>query len=99
MAAIKPYATGPPQLNLFETNDGSHLFSSGILEVLLISPKSAEDVRAILNKVQLSLDKANDSISVYGSSLNLPEKKIAIMRVFTSNAVSIRNDIRKESDY
>ncbi|KAI0139468.1 hypothetical protein F4776DRAFT_662425 [Hypoxylon sp. NC0597] len=90
MGALKPFVTGPSELNLFEANDGAHLLGGGpVLELLLVSPKSAssdEDAKSILKKIQSSLEKANVSKAVYGSTLNLPEKKIGILRGFESKS-------------
>ncbi|KAI2466730.1 hypothetical protein F4781DRAFT_434134 [Annulohypoxylon bovei var. microspora] len=90
MAQLKPFVNGPPELNLFETNAASYLFGARpFLEILLIRPKNTsndEDVETILKKVQSSLEKVNDSDSVYGSSLNLPKKIATVIRVFTSKA-------------
>ncbi|KAI0834753.1 hypothetical protein F5Y06DRAFT_151208 [Hypoxylon sp. FL0890] len=105
--ALKPFVTGPSELNLFETNDGAHLLGAGpVLEILLVRPKNAssdEDVKSILKKVQSSLEKSNASTAIYGSTLNLPEKKIGILRGFASKAeledaknTSLRQEILTE---
>ncbi|OTA67159.1 hypothetical protein K449DRAFT_462117 [Hypoxylon sp. EC38] len=90
MGALKPFVTGPSELNLFETNDGAHLLGVGpVLEILLVQPKNAssdEDAKSILKKIQSSLEKTNAPTAVYGSTLNLPEKKIGILRGFASKA-------------
>ncbi|KAI1777237.1 hypothetical protein F4818DRAFT_341542 [Hypoxylon cercidicola] len=83
-AAVKPYSTGPPQLSLFETNAGTHLFGTHTIGLLLVSPKDESNVPAILEKIESGVEKAGDSGVVFGSSLNLPQKKIAIFRVFGS---------------
>ncbi|KAI1138549.1 hypothetical protein F5Y05DRAFT_43299 [Hypoxylon sp. FL0543] len=89
-AALKPFATGPAELNLFETNDGSHVLGAGpVLEVLLgrfRNTTSDEDVKAVLSKIQSTVGKTNGPPAIYGSTLNLPEKKIGIIRGFTSKA-------------
>ncbi|KAI1102523.1 hypothetical protein F4804DRAFT_262963 [Jackrogersella minutella] len=88
MGHLKPFVNGPPELDLFETNDGSPLFSARpVLEILIIRPKSAstdEDLQTILKKVQTSLEKSDDFEAVYGSSTNLPKKIATIVRVFAS---------------
>ncbi|KAI6081677.1 hypothetical protein F4821DRAFT_23312 [Hypoxylon rubiginosum] len=83
-AAVKPYSTGPPQLNLFETNEGAHLFGNQTIGLLLITPKDPANVSTIVGKIQSGLEKAAESGVVFGTSLNLPQKKIAIFRTFAS---------------
>lgn len=81
-------------MNVFETNPGAHLFDGRpLLDILLISPKNASDdeAQAILKKVQSTLEKISDTEGVYGSSLNLPQKKIAIVRAIADKAVSIQS--------
>ncbi|KAI1411893.1 hypothetical protein F5Y13DRAFT_52209 [Hypoxylon sp. FL1857] len=90
MTTLAPLSTGPAELNLFETNEGAHLLGGGpVLEILLISPKKAlsdEEAKSVLSKIQSSVVKNNASGAVYGSSLNLPEKKFSILRAFASKA-------------
>ncbi|KAI1374710.1 hypothetical protein F4677DRAFT_424517 [Hypoxylon crocopeplum] len=85
---IKPFAEGPPQLNLFETNAGLPLLNSRpVLEILLMSPRntvSEANILAILDKAQVDVGRADESQALYGSSLNLPQKKIALLRTFES---------------
>ncbi|KAH9986839.1 hypothetical protein F4779DRAFT_291716 [Xylariaceae sp. FL0662B] len=106
-AVLKPLAKGPSQLNLLETNDGSQLFGTRpVLEILKVQPKNAstdEDVQIILDKVRSSFQKGNESEVVYGSTLNLPQKAIAALRVFEDEAalnaaenVSPRQEFLKE---
>ncbi|KAI8966189.1 hypothetical protein F5Y11DRAFT_310690 [Daldinia sp. FL1419] len=105
-AAAKTFSSGPPDLNVFETNPGSHLFDGRpILDILLVSPKNASDEEAqtIVKKVQSTLEKINDTEGVYGSSLNLPQKKIAIVRAIADKAeldaaknATARQEILKE---
>ncbi|KAI1642889.1 hypothetical protein F4815DRAFT_476698 [Daldinia loculata] len=105
-AAAQPFSSGPPDLNVFETNPGAHLFDGRpLLDILLISPKNASDdeAQAILKKVQSTLEKISDTEGVYGSSLNLPQKKIAIVRAIADKAeldaaknASARQEILKE---
>lgn len=87
-AAVKPFSSGPPQLNLFETNAGSHLFDTYTLGLLLLTPKDESNVPTILEKIRSGLEKTAESGVVFGSSLNLPQKKIAIFRPFASKEVS-----------
>ncbi|KAI1083662.1 hypothetical protein F5B20DRAFT_527932 [Whalleya microplaca] len=104
-AAIKPISNGPPELNVFETNDGSQLFGTHpVLEILRIRPKGAsidEHVQTILKKLQTKLH--NDSEAVYGSSVNLPQKEVAVIKVFenkasldAANNASSRQELLKE---
>ncbi|KAI5866533.1 hypothetical protein GGS23DRAFT_275796 [Durotheca rogersii] len=106
---LKPFLDGPPQLNIFETNPASSLFTGGsTLEILLVSPKTApsdEDLLALSKKVQSSLEKAGGADAVYGSSLNLPLKKIAVLRVFPSEtelnstqSATVRQEVTKSVD-
>ncbi|KAI1464521.1 uncharacterized protein F4812DRAFT_462579 [Daldinia caldariorum] len=88
-AAATPFAAGPPDLNVFETNPGSHIFDGRpILDILLIKPKnpSDEEAEAVLKKVQATLEKLNDTEGVYGSTVNLPEKKITVVRAIADKA-------------
>ncbi|KAI0884228.1 uncharacterized protein GGS22DRAFT_189359 [Annulohypoxylon maeteangense] len=88
MEHMKPYADGPPELDLFETNIGSPLFGPReFLEIILVRPKnvtSLEDVETILKKVKSSLEEANDSETIYGASVNLSEQVATIIRTFAS---------------
>ncbi|KAI1458933.1 hypothetical protein F4805DRAFT_107049 [Annulohypoxylon moriforme] len=88
MGHMKPYADGPPEIDLFETNTGSPLFGSReFLEIILVRPKDSsndEDVEDILEKVRSSLEKANDSETIYGASVNLPQRMATIIRAFES---------------
>ncbi|KAK6951705.1 hypothetical protein Daesc_006228 [Daldinia eschscholtzii] len=105
-AAATPFASGPPDLNVFETNPGAHLFAGRpLLDILLIKPKNPSDEEAqnILKKVQSTLEKLNDTEAVYGSSLNLPQKKITIVRAIADKAeldaaknATARQEILKE---
>ncbi|XXG95765.1 hypothetical protein Hte_002036 [Hypoxylon texense] len=102
-AAIKPFSSGPPELNLFETNAGAHLFDTYTLGLLLLTPKDASNVPTILEMIQSGLEKAAESGVVFGSSLNLPQKKIGIFRAFASKEelhnpknVASMQEIRKD---
>ncbi|KAI2641410.1 hypothetical protein GGS26DRAFT_535592 [Hypomontagnella submonticulosa] len=105
-AEMMPFSAGPPELNLFETNPGTHLFGSNpVLEILLVKPtgSSDEDAQAVLKKVQSALATTNDSEAVYGTSLNLPQKKITVLKVVANKAdldaaknAKSRQEIQKE---
>ncbi|OTB07875.1 hypothetical protein M426DRAFT_317776 [Hypoxylon sp. CI-4A] len=83
--AFKPSAGGPPNIVLYETNAGIEKWGSrSVLEVLQLSPKNkADGVEGILGKVKAILTKNNDSEAIYGSSLNVPEKKAVVVRIFS----------------
>ncbi|KAI1093927.1 hypothetical protein F5B19DRAFT_447971 [Rostrohypoxylon terebratum] len=85
MVLMKPYMTGPPELDLFETNTSSSLFTGrNFLEILLIRPNKEEDIEAIETTVKSSLEKAGETDTIYGTSTNLPKKVTTVIRSFSS---------------
>ncbi|KAI0173539.1 hypothetical protein GGR52DRAFT_390318 [Hypoxylon sp. FL1284] len=84
-AVVKPLATGPPQMNLFQTNPAAPVFGAKTLGVMMLTPKDPDNVAALLDKIRAGLPKAEDFTKiVYGSSLNLPQKKVVVFRAFAS---------------
>ncbi|XDG02336.1 hypothetical protein ABKA04_001951 [Annulohypoxylon sp. FPYF3050] len=85
MVLMKPYAIGPPELNLFEANASSPIFAGrDFLEILLIRPNKEEDIEAIVTTVKSSLEKAGETDTIYGTTTNLPKKVATIIRAFSS---------------
>ncbi|CAJ2511911.1 Uu.00g075360.m01.CDS01 [Anthostomella pinea] len=89
-AAMKPFVKGPPVLKLFETNEASKLFGSApVLEILEIAPKETTDgekARDVLQKVLDDMKKTKAAGAVYGTSLNLDQKQVVIVELFTDTA-------------
>ncbi|KAI1390701.1 uncharacterized protein F4822DRAFT_161585 [Hypoxylon trugodes] len=105
--AMKPFSSGPPDLSVFETNPASHLFGTHpVLEVLVIRPKNPSnesEVQTILKKIQSNSTKSSDTNAVYGSTVNLPEKRVGVLRIFANKEeladpknASLRQDIKSE---
>lgn len=92
MVLMKPYSTGPPELDLFEANASSPIFTGrDFLEVLLIRPNKEEDIEAVVATVKSSLEKAGETDTIYGTTTNLPKKVATVIRAFSSAEVSFRN--------
>ncbi|KAI0600748.1 hypothetical protein F4775DRAFT_545490 [Biscogniauxia sp. FL1348] len=90
-ALLKPLATGPPELKLYEASDASKFFSSdSVLEILEIRPKPAvaqgDAVENILKKIRAAVEKSIDPKVVYGSTLNLDEKEVVVVRLFATQS-------------
>lgn len=85
MVLMKPYSTGPPELDLFEANASSPIFTGrDFLEVLLIRPNKEEDIEAVVATVKSSLEKAGETDTIYGTTTNLPKKVATVIRAFSS---------------
>ncbi|KAI5921780.1 hypothetical protein F4810DRAFT_712207 [Camillea tinctor] len=79
---LKPLATGPPTLKLYDANDVSQFFSSEpVLEVLEIQPKG-DDAEGALQKIQAIAEKITDPKVVAGTTSNLDKKEFVIARLF-----------------
>jgi hypothetical protein len=91
-AQLKEFATGPPDLKLFDTDDLSAVFGSShsVFEYLVIKPKDASEanVQALLQKLRSSLLQLGTTATSVGVSTNQETLEIAVVGVYASDAVS-----------
>ena len=86
---LKDFASGPPDLKLFETNSGvGALLEDLVLELLIINPKNKTEqaLNAFLEKIASDTRKTNGLYTIHGSSLNLEEKQILILGSYKSRS-------------
>jgi hypothetical protein len=89
---VKPVITGPPTIELYETNtDAQSLLDTPIMDILDVKPNEGNsNITALAERVAAGLSKLNGSGSVHGSSVNLDQGKVVIIRGFKDRAVSSR---------
>ena len=83
---LKPYATGPPELKLFETNTGvDELLQHQVLEILLIRPRDATKLGAIaslLEEVEAGVKQTHGAYMIHGASLNVAAREIVVFGAY-----------------
>lgn len=88
---VKHGVTAPPTLKLFETSSGlESVGDDTALGLILLSPKSGNDLAGLLDRVKSLAKPTLGSRAVFGVNLNSGDNEIVVLESFKDQKVSTK---------